>query len=235
MSCAHFLHQDMTRMKELSPDDRPREKLMAHGARALGDNELVAVVVGSGCPGRNALALANELLAASGGLHGLVQAGCDELVRVTGIGPARAAQLVAALELGRRTLAHRPRARIQLQTPPQAAAFLMPAFGGRGVEQFGVVLLDTRHRVLRTTVISVGTLNSTAVEPRDVFREAALGGAAALLVFHNHPSGDPTPSADDVELTRRLVAAGVLMGIDVVDHIVLGDVRYCSFKETGRI
>ena len=111
----------------------------------------------------------------------------------------------------------------------------MPAFSGLAVEQFGVVLLDTRHRVLRTAVLTVGTLNSTSIEPRDVFREATLGGAAALVVFHNHPSGDPTPSPDDVEMTRGLVAAGVLMGIDVVDHMILGDVRYCSFKEMGQI
>jgi DNA repair protein RadC len=222
-------------MKELSPNDRPREKLLVHGARALGDNELLALVVGSGNYRRDALALANELLGTRGGLHGLVQARCDDLARVPGIGPARAAQIVAAIELGRRTLVHRPRARLQLLTPQQAAAFLMPAFGGCSVEQFGVVLLDTKHRVLRTSVITIGTLNSAAVEPREVFREAALAGAAAVIVFHNHPSGDPTPSSDDVELTRRLVAGGILMGIDVVDHIVLGDVRYCSFKETGRI
>ena len=222
-------------MKELSPDDRPREKLLGHGPRALGDNELVALVLGSGCHQRDALAVANDLLAARGGLHGLVQAGCDDLARVAGIGPARAAQLVAAVELGRRTLVRAPRARAQFQSPKHAAAFLMPAFGGRAVEQFGVVLLDTKHRVLRTAVLTVGTLNTASIEPRDVFREATLGGAAAIVVFHNHPSGDPTPSPDDVEMTRRLVAAGVLMGIDVVDHIVLGDVRYCSFKEMGRL
>jgi len=222
-------------MKELAPNDRPREKLLVHGARALGDNELVALVLGSGCHQRGALAVANGLLAARGGLHGLVQAGCDDLTRVPGIGPARAARMVAAVELGRRTLVHRPRARLQLRTPQQAAALLMPTFGGRAVEQFGVVLLDTKHRVLRTTVLTVGTLNSASIEPRDVFREATLGGAAALVVFHNHPSGDPTPSPDDVEMTRRLVAGGVLMGIDVVDHIILGDVRYCSFKEMGQI
>ncbi|MDO8793757.1 MAG: DNA repair protein RadC [Vicinamibacterales bacterium] len=222
-------------MKELSPNDRPREKLLVHGARALGDNELLALVLGSGCRQRGALTVANDLLAARGGLHRLVQAGCDDLARVVGIGPARAARIVAAVELGRRTLVHGPRARMQLQSPQQAAAFLMPAFGGRAVEQFGVVLLDTKHRVLRTTVLTVGTLNSTSIEPRDIFREATLGGAAALVVFHNHPSGDPTPSPDDVAMTRRLVAAGVLMGIDVVDHIILGDVRYCSFKEMGQI
>lgn len=222
-------------MKELSPDDRPREKLRRHGTPALGDNELVALVLGSGCRGTGALALANELLATRGGLHGLVRSTCDDLARIAGVGPAKAAQILAALELGRRTLTHAPSARIQLRTPHDAAAYLMPAFGSRPVEQFGVVLLDTRHRVLRTAVLAIGTLNSTVVQPRDVFREAALGGAAAIVVFHNHPSGDPCPSPDDVELTRRLAAAGTLMGIDVVDHIILGDARYCSFKEMGKI
>ena len=222
-------------MKELSPDDRPREKLLRHGAPALGDNELVALVLGSGCRGTGALALANALLTTRGGLHGLVRSTCDDLARVAGIGRAKAAQIVAALELGRRTLTHAPSARIQLRTPHEAAAYLMPVFGSRPVEQFGVVLLDTKHRVLRTAVLAIGTLNSTVVQPRDVFREAALGGAAAIVVFHNHPSGDPCPSPDDVELTRRLAAAGTLMGIDVVDHIILGDVRYCSFKEMGKL
>ena len=210
-------------MKELSPDDRPREKLLRHGAPALGDNELVALVLGSGCRGTGALALANAL----------VRSTCDDLVRVAGVGRAKAAQIVAALELGRRTLTHAPSARIQLRTPHEAAAYLMPVFGSRPVEQFGVVLLDTKHRVLRTAVLAIGTLNSTVVQPRDVFREAALGGAAAIVVFHNHPSGDPSPSPDDKELTGRLAAAGTLMGIDVVDHIILGDARYCSFKEMG--
>jgi DNA repair protein RadC len=222
-------------MKELSLDDRPREKLLRHGAPALGDNELVALVLGSGCQRTGALALANELLATRGGLHGLLRSTCDDLARIAGVGRAKAAQIVAALELGRRTLTHAPSARIQLRTPQEAAVYLMPAFGSRPVEQFGIVLLDTKHRVLRTVVVAIGTLNSTVVQPRDVFREAALGAAAAIVVFHNHPSGDPSPSPDDVELTRRLVAAGTLMGIDVVDHIILGDVRYCSFKEMGTL
>jgi DNA repair protein RadC len=124
---------------------------------------------------------------------------------------------------------------VQLRTPRDAAAFLLPAFGSRAVEHFGVVLLDSKHRVIRTTVVAVGTLNSTAVQPREVFREAMLGAAAAVVVFHNHPSGDPGPSPEDMELTRRLTSAGRLVGIDVVDHIVLGDLRYCSFKEMGAL
>jgi DNA repair protein RadC len=222
-------------MRTLSPDDRPREKLCHHGAAALGDNELVALVLAHGGPGGDSLTIANALLSAHGGLHGLARCTCDELVRIAGVGHARAAQIVAALELGRRTLTHAPAARVRIRHPHDAAAYLMPRFAGRASEQFGIVLLDSRHRVIRTAVLALGTLNTAGIEPRDVFRAAAVGDAAAIVLFHNHPSGDPAPSADDVELTRRLVAAGVMMGIDVVDHIILGDVRYCSFKESGRL
>jgi DNA repair protein RadC len=220
-------------MKELSPDDRPREKLLRHGASALGDNELVALVLGNGSRKGNALSVANELLAAHGGLHGLTRTTCGDLVRVDGIGQARAAQIVAAVELGRRTLAHAPSARLQIRGPQDAVAYLMPRYAARSVEQFGIVLLDTRHRVLRTVVLSIGTLDASIVHPREVFGAAAAAGAAAVVLFHNHPSGDPKPSVEDVELTRRLAAAGVLMGIDVIDHLILADVRYFSFKEEG--
>jgi DNA repair protein RadC len=220
-------------MKDLSLDDRPREKLLRHGAAALGDNELMALVLGHGSRRGSALALANELLAVHGGLHGLTRCSCDDFVRVAGVGHARAAQIVAAVELGRRTLAHAPSARVRIGHPRDAAMYLLPRFGGRAVEQFGILLLDTRHRVLRSVVLAVGTLNSSGVLPREVFREAAVGGAAAIVVFHNHPSGDPTPSPEDVDLTRRLVAAGTLMEIRVVDHVILGDTRYWSFKESG--
>jgi DNA repair protein RadC len=222
-------------MKELLPDDRPREKLSRVGAAALGDNELLAIVLGSGTNGRHALTIANELLGAAGGPHGLARTTADELARVAGIGPVKAAQVVAAVELGRRVVTQTPRIRACVRSPRDAAALLIPEFGTRTVEHFGVVLLDTRHRVVRTTVLAVGGLNSSVVHPREVFREAALGAAAAIIVFHNHPSGDPSPSPDDVELTDRLAAAGTLMGIDVVDHVIVGDGRYWSFKESGRL
>jgi DNA repair protein RadC len=222
-------------MKELSLEDRPREKLLRHGAASLGDNELLALVVGQGSRTVDALQLANALLARHGGVHGLARCNADELTRVAGVGRARAAQVVAAVELGRRTLVRAPNARLRLGNPREAAAFLLPRFGARPVEQFGLVLLDSKHRVTQTRVLVSGTLNTSIVEPREVFREAALGSAAAIVVFHNHPSGDPTPSPEDVELTRRLAAAGVLMGIDLVDHLVLGDVRYYSFKEMGQL
>ena len=222
-------------MKDLAPGDRPREKLLRNGVAALGDNELLALVLGSGSRRTGALAVANALLGARGGVHGLVRSTVDSLSRIDGIGPAKAAQILAAVELGRRTLTRPPDARRPLRTPAEAAAYLLPAFGAKPVEQFGIVLLDARHRVLRTTVVAVGALNVTAVVPRDIFREATLAAAAAVIVFHNHPSGDPSPSHDDVELTRRIVAAGSLMGIDVVDHVILGDVGYCSLREMGRL
>ena len=219
-------------MRDLLAGDRPREKLRHLGAAALGDNELVALVLGSGSRRGGALSVANAVLATFGGLSGLRRCTVEELTRVAGIGGARAAQIVAALELGWRSLARRPGERFQIRSPREAAVYLMPRFGSVSLEQFGIVLLDTRHRVLRTAVLALGTQNACAVEPREVFREAAIGGAAAIVIFHTHPSGDPTPSPDDVDLTRRLVAAGVLMGIDVIDHLILGDSRYWSMKET---
>jgi len=197
-------------MRDLSPDDRPREKLLRHGAPALGDNELVALVIGSGGRRGGALAVANELLAAHGGLHALVRANADELARIAGIGRAKAAQVLAALELGRRTLTRAPDPRPQVRTPREAAALLMPGYAGRVAEHFGVVMLDTKYRVLRTAILAIGSGNRTVVEPKDVFREAVVAAAAAVVVFHNHPSGDPSPSPDDLELTRRLVAVRVM-------------------------
>jgi len=223
-------------MKELSREDRPREKLLQHGVAALGDNELVALVIGQGSRHRGgALTVANDLLASCGGVHGLARCAPDDLSRVPGIGRARSAQIVAAVELGRRTLVRGPSARVLLNDARAAAIYLLPRFGSRPVEQFGIVLLDSKHRVTRTTILSTGSLNSSVVEPRDVYREATLGGAAGIVAFHNHPSGDPTPSPDDVALTRRLAAAGELLGIELVDHVILGDLRYYSLKESGHL
>jgi DNA repair protein RadC len=222
-------------MKTVAPHDRPREKLQRLGASTLGDNELVAIVLGHGRANASALDLANTLLVGVGGIDGLARARHDDLTRIEGIGPARAAQILAAVELGRRTLTRGGRQRVQITSPRSVAELLLPQYGSRPVEQFGVVLLDTKHRVLRTTVVSVGTLDASIVHPREIFREATAAGAAAIVLFHNHPSGDPEPSADDVQLTKRLMAAGVLMGIDVIDHVILADVRYCSLREKGLI
>ncbi len=222
------------RVRDLAPQDRPREKLQRLGAAALGDNELLALVLGHGSGQENALDIANRVLTQAGGVHGLARAYDSQLLRVTGVGPAMAGRIVAAVELGRRSLAV-PDVRAQLNGPREVARYLLPRFGARAVEQFGVVLLDTRHRVLRTVVLSVGTIDASVVHPRDVFRVAASAGASVIVLFHNHPSGDPTPSEDDVLLTARLVDAGQLMGIEVLDHLVLADASYFSFRQEGRL
>ena len=222
-------------MKNFAPHDRPREKLERLGAAGLGDNELLALVLGTGSRARNALDVANDLLHDVGGTHGLTRVAIDDLHRVAGIGRARAAQVLAAVELGRRTLTRGGVERPKLRSPAQLAAYLLPLYGAAAVEQFGVVMLDTKHHLIRVRIIAIGTLDSTVVHPREVFREATAAAAAAIVLFHNHPSGDPAPSDDDLILTSRMLSAGMVMGIDVVDHIILGDQRYCSLLEVGAI
>ena len=220
-------------MKTVAAHDRPREKLERLGAEALGDNELLAIVLGHGRAHASALDLANAMLGA-GGLRALVRMRYQELTRVKGIGAARAAQVLAAIELGRRTLTRNAGERPRLVSPRAVAEYLLPQFGSRTVEHFGVLLLDTKHRAVRASVLSIGTLDASIVHPREVFREATAVGAAVIVLFHNHPSGDPEPSPDDVELTNRMVAAGVLMGIHVIDHVILAETRYYSFREQSR-
>jgi DNA repair protein RadC len=222
-------------MKAVAPHDRPREKLERLGVAALGDNELLALVLGSGSRQGDALALANRLLEKAGGLHGFTRIELGALRGVGGIGRARAAQVLAAVELGRRTLVRGIDERPRLNSPRQLAAHLLPLYGAHPVEQFGIVMLDTKHRVIRIKIVSVGSLDTTVVHPREVFREAASAAAAAIVLFHNHPSGDPTPSTDDLVLTTRMVNAGDIMGIEVVDHLILADQRYYSLIESGRM
>lgn len=218
-------------MKSIEPHDRPREKLERVGAGSLGDNELLALVLGHGAANSGALDLANDVLTAVGGLHGLARTSLDELRRIPGIGAARAGQLLAAVEAGRRTLVRSRRERPQIREPRNAAELLIPQFGSKQVEHFGVLLLDTKHRVMRTSVVSIGSLDASVVHPREVFREATMVGAAAIVLFHNHPSGDPSPSSDDVVLTHRLARAGDLMGIRVLDHVIVAESRFHSMRE----
>jgi DNA repair protein RadC len=223
------------RMADLAPHDRPREKLERSGVGALGDNELLAVLVGRGTAGRGALSVANGLLSAAGGLHGLTRMTRDQIAAAPGLGAAIASRVQAGVELGRRTLLTPPARRSPIRTPGDAAALLLPHYGAHPVERAGVVLLDARHRLIRVQLISVGSLDSSIVSPGEVFRPALVLGAAAVIVFHNHPSGDPTPSRDDVNLTRRLIHAGQVVGVHVVDHLVLADARYCSVRLAGGV
>lgn len=218
-------------LQQLAARDRPREKLGRHGAASLGDNELLAIVLGHGSRELGVLELASQLLSEVGGMHGLARSPRDLSRRWTGVGPAQAARILAAVELGRRSFLREAK-RPQLGTPQQVAAFLAPEYGGRAVEHFGIVLLDTRYRVLQTALLTVGVLDTAPIHPREVFREAVAGGAASVVLFHNHPSGDPSPSADDVDLTVRMVEAGDVMGVAVLDHLILANNRYFSFKES---
>jgi DNA repair protein RadC len=211
---------------------RPREKLVQTGLQPLNDQELLALILGHGVRGRDALALAADILQAAGGIHGLARSTADQLAIETGLGPATAARLVAAIEMGRRTLQRQPEPRMKVTSPRALAAYLMPLYGASHVERFGVVLVDSKHQLIRVRVIAVGSSDAVMAEPREVFRDALLGSAAAVVLFHNHPSGDPTPSPDDVSLTHRMINAGRVVGIDVIDHLIVGDARYFSMRES---
>ena len=216
-----------------APHDRPREKLARAGVNALGDNELVALQLGSGVRSRSAMVVAEDVLAVAGGVRGLLRIGADELRRVSGVGVPRAARLLAAIELGRRAMVSVPSERPRFNSSRDLCYYLMPLYCGHREERFGIVLLDAKHRLMRAEIVSVGSLDSSIAHPREIYRVATLASAAALALIHNHPSGDPTPSADEVELTKRLVAAGHVKGIEVVDHVILGDGRWFSFRDAG--
>ena len=207
-----------------------RERLAQYGADTLTDNELLSIIV-EPC-GR---AAAEAVLAECGGVQRLPRETADDLARIVGLTPRRAARIVAAVELGRRTLTRPAPPGQRLGSPREVASYLLPVYGSHPVERFGIISLSTKHHILRTALVSSGTLDASLVHPREVFRTAAMHRAAAIVLFHNHPSGDPTPSGDDVALTARLHEAGLLFGIEVVDHLVLADTRYCSFKEMGRL
>jgi len=221
------------RLSDLPREERPRERLARLGAPALSSRELLAVLLGTGSRGSSAIDLAESLL--GHGLHALAARSVQDLQRTRGLGRAKATRLLAALELGARLGSDEGRDAPSFQSPEETARYLLPRYASRPVETFGLLALDARHRLRREAVVSVGCLTSSLVHPREVFQEAVLSRAAALVLFHNHPSGDPEPSAEDLALTRRLAAAGTLMGIEVLDHLVLGAGRYVSLKERGAL
>ena len=220
------------RMKELPIDDRPREKLINNGAAALTDSELLAILIGSGTQEKSALDIARDLTADNGILKNIALVhDVKELAKTKGLGRAKAATIIAALELGRRVASAEPLMRDSIASPEDGVALLMPRLRYESKEHFLVVLLNSKNKVLDIEQISEGSLNSSVVHPREVFAPAVLHHAAAILTAHNHPSGDPTPSKEDKDLTNTLVQAGKYMGIPVLDHIIIGDAKYFSFKE----
>jgi DNA repair protein RadC len=215
--------------------DRPREKLTRAGASALGDSELIAIVLGSGTRSRGALVVAHDVMQVAGDAQGLVRIGLDGLCQVPGVGQSRAARLLAAVELGRRTLFGERGDRPQMLSTKDVVEYLAPRYAGFGVERFGVMLLDQKQRVIRSEIVSIGTVEANITTPRDVFRVAMLAAASHVVLFHNHPSGDPLPSPADRVMTRRMVMTGDLIGIDVMDHIILGGTTFFSFKQEGLV
>lgn len=212
--------------------ERPRERLSADGAAALASRELLAILIGSGREGASAVDIAGELLRGAGGsLRRLATATPTELAAVRGVGPAVAARVSAALELGRRMAREGPQERTKIAGPRDVYERCAPALRDLAQEEFHVLLLNTQHAVIRELVITRGTLDTSLVHPREVFRAAIAESAAAVVLVHNHPSGDPTPSPEDLTVTNQLAQAGRLLGIAVLDHIVIGDGRYVSFVE----
>ena len=220
----------MYRIREMEPSQRPRERLVEHGATVLSDAELVAVLLRTGRQGRGAVGAAHDLLRTAGGLVELARMEVAELTTRPGIGPAKAASLAAALELGRRVARAEFRQAERLHDPAVAGEFLVHYLKTERREVFGCIALDASHRFLADHELSKGTRNQAPVEPAELFRKALLDGAAGVLAFHNHPSGELAPSRDDLALTRRLAEAGAVLGVPLLDHLVVAGARWLSLR-----
>jgi DNA repair protein RadC len=221
------------RIGDLASQDRPRERLAQIGAEALNSAELLAILLRTGLEGENAVRLGERLLAQHGGLEGLLKMSYSDLCNVKGIGPAKAAQLKAAVELGRRIAAASPAERPTISSAADAANLIMFEMRALDQEVVKVLLLDTRNRLMDKVEVYKGSLNTSMIRVGELFREAIKQNAASIIVVHNHPSGDPSPSPDDVAVTRLMVEAGRLLDISVHDHLVIGQNRFVSLKERG--
>lgn len=220
-------------IKGLPREERPRERLVEHGAAALADTELLALVLGCGNQGTSALELARRLTNEAGGLRKLASRTLAEWRAEEGIGQALGARLAAVFEISRRVRIRPPRRGHPVRHPQQMATYLGARLADAQVESFGVLLLDARNRLLADDTLSQGGWSASVVRPREVFRRALLAGAPALILYHNHPSGDPAPSREDVQITRQLVDAGQMLGIKVLDHLIVGIEGYASMRERG--
>ena len=220
-------------IRDMPQNLRPRERLVQAGESALSTSELLAIILRTGTDGENVLSMATRLLSRFGGLPGLARASFAELEEQRGIGPAKSAQLKAALELGRRMLLATPEDRPVVRSPTDVAQLLIAQMGHLDQEHFRVVFLDTRNRVLGSETVYIGSLNASYIRVAEAFRGAVRRNCAAVIVAHNHPSGDPTPSPEDVAVTRQLVDAGRLLDIEVLDHLVVGLQRFVSLRERG--
>ena len=225
----------MAKIKDWPAGERPRERLIKEGSHVLSDAQLLAILLRTGSDQANAVQLALDLLGRFHGLQNFGNLTIKELCSIRGIGPAKAAQLKAALELGRRSIAPAASEKTKINSSQDIFRHFSPPFRHLKKEIFKIILLDQKNRIIRDVLVSEGSLTLTVVHPREVFNPAVRDSAASVIFLHNHPSGDPAPSPEDKELTRRLVAAGDLMGIQVLDHVIIGDHQYFSFSDSGYI
>ena len=221
------------RIRDLHESDRPRERLAALGPQALSNAELIAILLRVGVAGESAVHVGQRLLNKFGGLTGLHRAPLADIKKQHGLGDAKAAQIKAAIELGRRLTLEAPEERPSINSPADAAALVSYEMSALEQEHLRVILLDRRNRVLETVEVYKGSVNSSQVRIGEVFKEAVRKNASAVIVIHNHPSGDPTPSPDDVAVTRAIVQAGKLLDVEVLDHLVIGQGKWISLKERG--
>ena len=219
------------RITDIAASERPRERLAKLGPQALSNAELLAILLRVGVQGENAVEVGQRLLGHFGGISGLHRTTYEELYSSHGVGPAKAAQIKAAIELGRRLSLETTEELPTINSPADAAALVMYEMSALSQEQLRVMLLNTKNQVLEIKTLYQGSLNSSAVRVGEVFKHAITANAAATIICHNHPSGDPTPSPDDVAVTRAIVEAGQLLSIEVLDHIVVGGNRFVSLKE----
>ncbi|HUP63995.1 MAG TPA: DNA repair protein RadC [Thermoanaerobaculia bacterium] len=218
---------------DLPSDERPRERMLLHGAGTLSDAELLAILLGSGTRGRSAIDVARDML--SGGLSAFSRREWPKGRHASGVGPAKACRIAAALEIGRRLAARNDGSRDPVRDAESIARPLIARYSHYLQERLGAIFLDAKNRVIREREIYVGTLNAATVSTRDVLRIALDENAAGLIVFHNHPSGDPSPSAEDIAFTRKLSEAARLLGIDLVDHLILGANQFVSLRQRGAV
>lgn len=220
-------------LREVPADERPRERMLRSGASGMSNAELLAIILRTGTHGESAVTLSQRLLLEAGGLRGLADRSVEQLCERRGVGTAKALQLIAALELGRRMARTELEPAPIIRSPSDVATLLSEELRYLQQEHFVALFLNTKNRVIGRETLSVGSLNAAIVHPREVFRAAVKRSAASIICAHNHPSGDPAPSAEDVALTHRLAEAGQIMGIEVLDHIIIGDRNYVSLKERG--
>jgi DNA repair protein RadC len=220
-------------IRDYPAGERPRERLVKHGARSLSNQELLAILLRTGTKDESVIQMANRVLQAFDGLRLLKEASLEEIMKIKGIGFAKAVQILATIEIGRRIGNLTYNDRYIIRSPEDAANYVMNDMRFLSQEHFVCLYLSTKNQVIHQQTIFIGSLNASIVHPREVFKEAFRRSAASIICIHNHPSGDPGPSREDIEVTKRLVECGKIIGIEILDHLIIGDKKFVSLKEKG--